>query len=99
MVCDKGFSWNPSNCDCECHKLCGIGEYLDNKSCVCKINLVDKLVEECTSVIEENKIYSGTLNVTSSNDCASGTLYVVLFAVFLLLCLITSSIFVYFYWY
>ena len=27
--CDKEFIWNPSNCECECDKLCGIGEYLD----------------------------------------------------------------------
>ena len=50
MVCDKGFVWNPSSCDCECDKSCGIGEYLDYKSCVCRKTLVDKLVEECTSV-------------------------------------------------
>ena len=25
-VCDKGFIFNPSNCDCECDKSCGIGE-------------------------------------------------------------------------
>ena len=35
----------------------------------------------------------------SSSDCGSCTVYVVLFVVFLLLCLITSSVFVYFYWY
>ena len=23
--CDKGFIWNPSNCDCEYDKLCDIG--------------------------------------------------------------------------
>ena len=99
MVCDKGFSWNPSNCECECGKSCGIGEYLDYKNCVCKKTLVDKLVEECTSVTEEIKIYNETLSVTSSNGCASCTVYVVLFVVFLLLCLITSGVFVYFYWY
>ena len=43
MVYDKGFSWNPSNCDCECDKSCGIGEYLDYKSCVCRKTLIDKL--------------------------------------------------------
>ena len=95
IVCDKGFSWNPSNCECECDKSGGIGEYLDYKGCVCKKSLIDKLVEECTSVIEEKKIY----NETSSNDCASYTVYFVLFVLFLLLCLIVSSIFVYFYWY
>ena len=21
--CDKGFIWNPSNCDCKCDKSCG----------------------------------------------------------------------------
>ena len=36
IVCDKGFSWNPSSCECECDKSCGIGEYLDYKSCICK---------------------------------------------------------------
>ena len=99
MVCDKGFIWNPSDCSCECDKSCGIGEYLDYKSCVCKKTLVDKLVEECISVIEENKIYNETLNVTSSNDCASCTVYVVLFAVFLVTSIIIGGVFVYFYWY
>ena len=98
MVCDKGFSWNPSDCSCECDKSCGIGEYLDYKSCVCKKTLVDKLVEECSSVIEENKLYNETLGVTSLNYCASCTVYIVLF-VFLLLCLIFDSVSVYFYWY
>ena len=28
-VCDKGFIWNPSNYECECDKVCDIGENLD----------------------------------------------------------------------
>ena len=96
-ICDKGFIWNPSNCQCECDKSCATGEYLDNKSCVCRNILVDKLVKECT-VIDENKIYNETLNAISSCDCASCTLYVVLFAVFLTSIIIGSS-FIYFYWY
>ena len=28
-VCNKGFIWNPSSCECECDKTCDIGEYLD----------------------------------------------------------------------
>ena len=95
IVSDKGFSWNPDNCECECDKSCGIGEYLDYKSCVCKKSLMDNLVEECTNVTEENKNY----NETSLSDCGSCTVYVVLFVVFLLMCLITSGVFVYFYWY
>ena len=98
MVCDKGYIWNPSNCACECDKSCGIGQYLDHKSCVCRNSLVNKLVEECTSVIDGHKIYNKTLAVSSSNDCASCTPYVVLFAVFLSTSVIISGAFVY-YWY
>ena len=87
-TCDKRFIWNPSNCMCECNKSCGIGEYLDYKTCVCRNSVVGRLIEECTNVIDGNKIYNETLNVIPldtipSNDCASCTLYVVLFAVFL----------------
>ena len=82
-MCDKGYIWNPSNCACESDKSCSIGQYLDYKSCVCRNSLVDKLVEECTSVIDGDKIYNKTLVVTSSNDCASCTPHVVLFALFL----------------
>ena len=77
MACDKGNIWNPSKCACECDKSCGIGQYLDYKSCVCRNSLVAKLVEECISVIDEDKFYNKTLTVTSSNDCSSCTLYIV----------------------
>ena len=50
---DKGFIWNPSNCQCECDK--SIGEYLDYRHFVCRNTLVDRLVEECSNVIDENK--------------------------------------------
>ena len=30
-ICDKGFIWNPSNCECECDKSCDVGEHLDIK--------------------------------------------------------------------
>ena len=89
MVCDK----------CECGKSCGIGQYLDYKGFVCKNSLVDKLVEECTSVIDGNAIYNKTLTAASSNDCTSSTQYVVLFAVFLSTSLIISGAFIYYHWY
>ena len=94
MVCDKGCICNPSNCACECDKSCGIGQYLDYKSCVCRNNFVDKLVEECTSVNDGDKIYNKTLTATSSNDCASCTPYVVLFAMFLSASIVISGAFV-----
>ena len=107
-IYDKGSIWNPSNCMCEYDKSCGIGVYLDYKNCVSRNSLVDKLVANVikliTNVIDESKIYNETLNVIpldtiSSNDCASCTLYVVLFGVFLTTSVIIGCSFVYFYWY
>ena len=65
-VCDKGFIWNPSNCECECYKSCDISEYLDYKNCKCKKRLVDNLVEECTENIEETRLVELT-----STECNS----------------------------
>ena len=55
-LCDKGFIWNPSNCECDCDKSCDIGEYLDYENCKCGKKLVDKLIEECIENIEEIKL-------------------------------------------
>ena len=99
MVCDKGFAWNPSSCDCECDKSCRTGEYLDYKSCVCRKTLVDKLLEECICVIDENKIYNETLETIPSDDCAFCTLCIVLFCSVLTTSAIIRGVFVYFYWY
>ena len=93
ILCDKGYIWNPSNCTCEYDKSCGIGQYLDYKNCVCRNSLVDKLVEECTNVIDGDTIYNKTLTMTSSNYCSSCTPYVVLFTVFLSMSKIISGAF------
>ena len=49
----KEFIWNLSNCECECDKYCGIGEYLDYKSCRCRKKLVNPVVEEFTENIND----------------------------------------------
>ena len=56
LSCDKGYKWNPSICECQCDKWCKPGQYLDHKNCVCKNKLVGRLIEECTSVINETMI-------------------------------------------
>ena len=84
-VCDKGFIWNPSNCECECYKSCDISEYLDYKNCKCKKRLVDKLVGECTENINETRLVE--INSTECNSfeikCKqnSCTLNIVLFSI------------------
>ena len=59
--------FNPSTCECECDKSCGIGEYLDYKYCMCRNSLFDGLVEECTKIVD----YNETLNEIPSNDSLS----------------------------
>ena len=34
-ICNKELIWKPRNCECECDKLCDIGEHLDYKNCKC----------------------------------------------------------------
>ena len=94
MVCHKGYIWNPSNCACECDKLCNIGQYLDYKNCVCRKSLVDKLVEECINVIDGDTMYNETLSI-DPNGCPLRTPYVVLFIVFLSISVIVSSTFIF----
>ena len=35
-ICDKGFFWNPTNCECKCDKSCDGGAYLDYENCKCR---------------------------------------------------------------
>ena len=77
-VCNKGFIWNPSSCECECDKSCDIGEYFDYSNCKCRKNLFDKLTEKCTENIDEVEISSKNEH---KNECSSCTLCIVLFSI------------------
>ena len=50
-VCDKGYTWNPSNCECEFDKSCDVGEKLQGRK-----RLKDELVEECNENTDEAKL-------------------------------------------
>ena len=95
-VCNKGFIWNPSNCECECDKPCDIGEYLDYSNCKFRKRLVDKLIEECTKSIDEVDITEIT---QAKNECSSCTLYIVLLSIFFTISIRIATYFAYFYWY
>ena len=96
--CDKGFIWNPSNCECECDKSCDVGEYLDYENYKCRKKLVNKLVEEYSENIDENEMIS-----VSSNDwksvCGSCKINIVLFVIPFLIIISISSAFIYVHWY
>ena len=70
---DKGFIWNPSNCECECDKSCDIGEYLDIRK-----KVLDKLADECNETIDEEV---ETID-NNKNKCNSCIVYIVLFSIF-----------------
>ena len=99
-VCDKGFIWNPSNCECECDKSSDFGEYLDYSNCRCGKKLFDKLVEECTESIDEAEITEITQAENEhKNKCSSCTLYTELFSIIFTISIGIGIYFVYFYWY
>ena len=108
-MCDKGFIWNPSNCEFECEKSCDVRAYLDYKTCKCRKRLIDKLVEKCSENIDGNEmLYNETLDLISLNTiplnvykkvCNSCTIYIVLLAVFFITSICISSVFIYFHWY
>ena len=54
-ICEKGFIWNTSNCNCTCDKLCDVAEYLDYENCKWRNRLVHELVEECSENIDGNE--------------------------------------------
>ena len=95
-VCDKGFIWNPSNCECECNKSCDVGEYLDFSNCKCRKKLFDKLVGKCTKSIDQVEITEVT---EAENKCSSYTLYILLFSIFFTIIIGIGIYFAYSHWY
>ena len=89
-VCDKGFIFNPSICECECDNSCGISEYLDYSNCKCRKILVDPLIEECTKNIDI---------VTIDNKKKCSFLCIVLFSIILAICVGIGIYFVYYHCY
>ena len=80
-ACDKGYVWNPSNCECECDKSCSIGEYLDYSSCKCRKKLIDPLVDEHTENIDETKLLNITIKNKNKDRCHFYVVYKVLFRI------------------
>ena len=86
--------------ECECDKLCDVGEYLDYENCKCRKKLVDKLIEQCTQTVEEVKLANITLAEDENKDkCSSCTLYIVLFSMLFTINVGIVTYFVYSHWY
>ena len=80
--CAKGYTWNSSTCECQCNMWCKPGQYLDHKNCICKNKLIGRVIEECTSIINETMIN----NKDNNNDCNTiWNVFTVLFSVVILI--------------
>ena len=79
-------------CECQCDKWGKPGQYLDHKNCICKNKLIGRLVEECTSVINETMMN----NKDSGNNNTLWNVFIGLFSVVLLIGVVCFCVFVYF---
>ena len=86
----KGYRWNPSTCESQCDMWCTSRQYLDHKNCVCKKKLIGRLIEECTSVINE------TMMNNIDNDNTVWKIFIGLFSVIIFIAVVCFCVFIYF---
>ena len=99
-VCDERFIWNPSNCECECHKSCNVGEYLNYSYCKCRKKLTNKLINECIETIEEIKLVNTPFTKNENNyECGSCTVFIVLMIVAFTIFIAVTVYLIYYNWY
>ena len=102
-ICDKGFIWNPSNCECACDKNWDFSEYLDYENSECRKKLVDKLIDEWTETIEEEKLAKITsmelYSAENENKYSSCKVYIVLMIVVITIFTGITIYFVYYNWF
>ena len=95
ISCDKGYTWNPSTFEYQCDMWCKPGQYLDHKNCICKNKLIGRLIEECTSVINETMLNNKD-NI--DNDNTITYVFIGLFSVLLLVGIVCFCVLAYFKW-
>ena len=92
--CTKGYTWNPSTCKCQCDMWCKPGQYLDHKNCICKNKLFGRVIEECTSIINETMMNNKD-NIANDNTITNIFIgffqYFYLLELFVFACLLILS--------
>ena len=90
ISCDKGYTWNPSTCLYQCDTWCKPDQYLDHKNCICKNKLIGRVIEECTSIINETMMNNKD-NIANDNTITNifiGLFSVLMFAGITCLCVL-----------
>ena len=72
---------------------CKTGQYLDHKNCICKSKLIGRIIEECTSIINETTI-NNKENIANDNTITN--IFIGLFSVLLFVEIVCFCIFPYF---
>ena len=94
--CTKGYTLNPSTCECQYDIWCKPGQYLDHKNCICKNKLIGKIIEECTSIINETTINNKD-NIVNDNTIKN--IFIGLFSIVMFISIVCSCVFVCFKWF
>ena len=94
--CTKGYTWNPSTCECQCDIWCKPGQYLDYKNCICKNKLIGRVIAECTSIINETMINNRD-NI--DNDNTVWNIFIGLFSIVIFIGVVCFCVFIYFKWF
>ena len=92
-VCNSKQIWNSDTCECQCDMECKPGQYLDHKNCICKNKLIGRVIEECTSVINETMINNKD-KITNNNN--NNNAYLILFIIFLIGFIVFLTGFIYY---
>ena len=88
--------WNPNTCKCQCDIWCKPGQYLDHKNCICKNKLIGRVIEECTSIINETMINNKD-NIDNNNTVRN--VFIGLFPVLLIVGIVCFCLFANFRWF
>ena len=89
--CNEDFT-DIISCECveskylrsQCDTWCKQGQYFDHKNCVCQNELIGRVIEECTSVINEAMINNKDNTTNNNNNNNNNNTYLILFIVFLI---------------
>ena len=95
--CTKGYTWNPSTYECQYDMWCKSGQYLDHKNCVCKNKLIGRVIDECTSIINETMMNNDNFN--DNNTAWFNAITYVFIVLFLIALVICFCVFAYFKWF
>ena len=88
--------WNPSTYECQCDMWCKPDQYLDRKIYMCQNKLIGRIIEECTSIINENMINNKD---NTYNDNTIANIFIGLFSIVMFAVIVCFCVFAYFKWF